>query len=91
MSCLARLIAQLAAHSEIAVTIQLSTAQTIAMIVAIVVIMLRVLSSNILALRFVIRKVNRYIVPRQNFFQNFSANFLQVSNLIHTFAIATIY
>lgn len=25
------------------------------------------------------------------FFQNFSANFLQVSNLIHTFAIARIY
>jgi hypothetical protein len=45
MSCLARLIAQLAAHSEIAVTIQLSTAQTIAIMVAIVVIMLRVLSS----------------------------------------------
>lgn len=40
-----RLIAQLAAHSEIAVTIQLSTAQTIAIMVAIVVIMLRVFSS----------------------------------------------
>lgn len=45
MSCLARLIAQLDAHSEIAVTIQLGTAQTIAIMVAIVVIMLRVLSS----------------------------------------------
>ena len=43
--CLAQFVAQLAPQSEIAVTMQLSTAQMIAIMVAIVVIMSRVFSS----------------------------------------------
>ena len=41
-------------------------------------------------LRFVIRKVNRYITPCQNFFQKKSPKLLRISILFHNFAIATI-